>query len=67
MTPAARSPSCSDHCIACVVGSSIICVDLIIQLIPSKRHFRIQDNNAFLSSSLSLTFGVMVSPEHLSF
>jgi hypothetical protein len=25
------------------------------------RHFRIQDSNSFLSASLSLTFGVMVS------
>lgn len=60
--PAARSPLHSDHPSACVVGSSIICVDLIIRLVPSKRNFRIQDSNAFLSSSLSLSFGVMVSP-----
>lgn len=47
--------------IACVVGSSIICVDLIIQKIPARRHFEIQHSNTFLSSSLSLTSGVMVS------
>ena len=47
--------------IACVVGSSIICVDLIVQRIPSKQDFRIQDSDAFLSASLSLSFGVMVS------
>ena len=46
---------------ACVVGASVICVDLIIRRIPGKRNFRIQDSNAFLSSSLSLSFGVMVS------
>ena len=46
--------------IACVAGSSIICVDLIIQQIPGQRNFRIQDSNAFLSSSLSLSFGVML-------
>ncbi|KAI9675411.1 MAG: hypothetical protein M1817_001315 [Caeruleum heppii] len=46
--------------IACVVGSSIICVDLLIQKIPSKQNFRIQDSSAFLSSSLSLSFGVML-------
>lgn len=46
--------------IACVFGSSIICVDLIIQHIPGKKNFRIQDSNAFLSSSLSLSFGVML-------
>ena len=45
---------------ACVIGASIICVDLIIQRIPGKRHFRIQDSNAFLASSLSLSFGVML-------
>ncbi len=47
--------------LACVVGASIICVDLIIQRIPGQRNFRIQDSNTFLSSSLSLSFGVMVS------
>ncbi|MCJ1386573.1 hypothetical protein MMC17_009699 [Xylographa soralifera] len=46
--------------IACVFGASIICVDLIIQYLPGKRNFRIQDSNAFLSSSLSLSFGVML-------
>ena len=56
---------CSDLFIdripACVVGSSIICVDLVVQRIPGQRNFRIQDSNAFLASSLSLSFGVMVS------
>ena len=47
--------------IACVVGSSIICVDLFVQRLPSKQDFRIQDSDAFLSASLSLSFGVMVS------
>ena len=46
--------------VACVVGSSIICVDLLIQRFPGKRNFRIQDSNGFLASSLSLSFGVMV-------
>ncbi|KAE9979609.1 hypothetical protein EG328_000776 [Venturia inaequalis] len=46
--------------IACMAGASIICVDLIIQQIPGHRNFRIQDSNAFLSSSLSLSFGVML-------
>ena len=39
----------------------IICVDLMIQRIPGKHNFRIQDSNTFLSASLSLSFGVMVS------
>lgn len=51
----------SDSIIACVFGSSIICIDLVIQRIPGRRNFKIQDSNTFLSSSLSLTSGVMVS------
>ncbi|KAF2201142.1 hypothetical protein GQ43DRAFT_440873 [Delitschia confertaspora ATCC 74209] len=46
--------------IACTVGASIICVDLIIRQLPGKKHFRIQDSNAFLSAGLSLSFGVMI-------
>ncbi|THV49698.1 hypothetical protein BGAL_0183g00170 [Botrytis galanthina] len=46
--------------IACVIGSCIICIDLLIRYIPSKKNFRIQDNNAFLAASLSLSFGVMI-------
>ncbi|KAM0794102.1 Zinc/iron permease [Usnea florida] len=46
--------------VACVFGSSIICVDLMIQHIPGKQNFKIQDSNTFLSSSLSLSFGVML-------
>ncbi|RYP55243.1 hypothetical protein DL769_010212 [Monosporascus sp. CRB-8-3] len=46
--------------IACIVGASVICVDLLVRLLPSKRDFRIQDSNAFLASSLSLSFGVML-------
>ncbi|KAF2456355.1 ZIP zinc transporter-domain-containing protein [Lineolata rhizophorae] len=46
--------------VACVLGSSIICVDLLIRLIPGKKNFKIQDSNPFLSSSLSLSFGVML-------
>ena len=45
---------------ACIVGASIIYVDLIVQRFPRCRNFRIQDSNAFLSASLSLSFGVMV-------
>lgn len=37
-------------------------MDLIVRHIPGKSNFRIQDSNIFLSSSLSLSFGVMVSP-----
>ncbi|KAK3626845.1 Zinc transporter [Elasticomyces elasticus] len=46
--------------IACVVGASIICVDIIVRQFPGKKDFRIQDSDTFLSASLSLSFGVML-------
>ncbi|KAK7517276.1 ZIP family zinc transporter [Phyllosticta citriasiana] len=46
--------------VACTLGASIICVDIIIRLLPGQRNFKIQDSNAFLSCSLSLSFGVML-------
>ncbi|KAG8665612.1 Zinc transporter [Fusarium poae] len=46
--------------IACVVGASIVCVDVIVRLFPGKKSFRIQDSNVFLACSLSLSFGVML-------
>ncbi|KAI1502677.1 ZIP zinc transporter [Biscogniauxia marginata] len=46
--------------IACVLGASIICVDVVVRLFPGKRNFRIQDSNTFLACSLSLSFGVML-------
>ncbi|KAI9843639.1 MAG: hypothetical protein M1837_006221 [Sclerophora amabilis] len=46
--------------IACVLGSSIICIDPIVRLFPGKRNFSIQDSSAFLSASLSLSAGVML-------
>ncbi|KAH8673584.1 ZIP zinc transporter-domain-containing protein [Xylariales sp. PMI_506] len=46
--------------IACVLGASVICVDIIVRQFPGKKNFRIQDSNAFLASSLSLSFGVMI-------
>ncbi|KAL2164647.1 hypothetical protein VTH06DRAFT_3864 [Thermothelomyces fergusii] len=46
--------------LACILGASVVCIDLPIRLIPSKRHFRIQESSAFLASSLSLSFGVML-------
>ncbi|KAK2032707.1 ZIP zinc transporter [Colletotrichum zoysiae] len=45
---------------ACVVGASIICVDLLVRYLPGRRNFRIQDSNGFLACSLSLSFGVML-------
>ncbi|KAL7819377.1 ZIP zinc transporter domain-containing protein [Trichoderma aethiopicum] len=46
--------------VACVLGSSIICIDLLVRLFPGKANFRIQDSNVFLACSLSLSFGVML-------
>ncbi|KAI1393672.1 ZIP zinc transporter-domain-containing protein [Hypoxylon trugodes] len=46
--------------VACVIGSSIICVDVFVRLLPGKKNFRIQDSNTFLACSLSLSFGVML-------
>ncbi|KAI0380942.1 Zinc/iron permease [Hypomontagnella monticulosa] len=46
--------------IACVIGSSIICVDVFVRLFPGKGNFRIEDSNTFLACSLSLSFGVMI-------
>ncbi|KAI0128894.1 ZIP zinc transporter [Xylariales sp. AK1849] len=45
---------------ACVLGASVICVDKIVRLFPGGKDFRIQDSSAFLASSLSLSFGVMI-------
>lgn len=47
--------------VACVFGASVICVDIIVRQFPGKKDFRIQDSDTFLSASLSLSFGVMVS------
>ncbi|KXJ94757.1 Zinc/iron permease [Microdochium bolleyi] len=46
--------------IACVLGASVINIDIIIRLFPGKKNFRVQDSNAFLAASLSLSFGVML-------
>lgn len=46
--------------VACVLGSSIISIDYIVRLFPGKKNFKIEESNAFLSASLSLSFGVML-------
>ncbi|KAL6705159.1 Zinc transporter [Coniothyrium glycines] len=46
--------------IACTFGASIICVDLIIRQLPGRKNFKIEDSNVFLSTGLSLSFGVMI-------
>lgn len=57
-----RTGTLTEASAACMFGALIICVDLLIRQIPNDtcRYFKIQDSNAFLSSSLSLSFGVMV-------
>ncbi|PGH13383.1 hypothetical protein AJ79_03662 [Helicocarpus griseus UAMH5409] len=46
--------------VACVLGSSIICVDVIANNCCGYKNFRIADSNVFLSSSLSLSSGVLL-------
>lgn len=51
----------TDYVIACLLGASIICVDLLVRKLPGRQDFKIQDSSGFLAASLSLSFGVMVS------
>ncbi|KEF54516.1 uncharacterized protein A1O9_09683 [Exophiala aquamarina CBS 119918] len=46
--------------VACILGAAIICVDIPLRRIPSYRDFSITESDAFLSASLSLSFGVML-------
>ncbi|OKL61490.1 hypothetical protein UA08_03630 [Talaromyces atroroseus] len=46
--------------IACVVGASIICVDVILRSCCGIRNFDITTNRTFLSSSMSLSAGIMI-------
>ncbi|PGH13088.1 hypothetical protein AJ80_06460 [Polytolypa hystricis UAMH7299] len=46
--------------IACMMGASIICVDLLTARCFGKKGFRITESNVFLSSSLSLSAGVLL-------
>ena len=45
---------------ACIFGACIICIDYIVRLFPGKEKFEIRRSDTFLSSSLSLSFGVML-------
>ncbi|KAF3896738.1 ZIP metal ion transporter [Trichophyton interdigitale] len=45
--------------IACAIGSGLICVDVIAQYL-GKKDFRIAESDVFLSSSLSLSGGVVL-------
>ncbi|KAG0161536.1 hypothetical protein PDIDSM_9070 [Penicillium digitatum] len=46
--------------VACVLGSSIICVDVLVQVVSRRRSFRIANSSNFLSASLCLSAGVML-------
>jgi hypothetical protein len=50
-----------------MVGAGIVYIDKIIQLFPSKKHFRIQESDTFAAASLSFSFGVMVSAPEREF
>ncbi|KAF2400837.1 hypothetical protein EJ06DRAFT_529933, partial [Trichodelitschia bisporula] len=46
--------------VANMIGASFICVDIVARWIRPSSTFRIQDSDPFLSSALSLSFGVML-------
>ncbi|RMZ88031.1 hypothetical protein DV736_g4742, partial [Chaetothyriales sp. CBS 134916] len=46
--------------VACVLGASIIYIDLVVRLFPGGQNFSIAESDSFLSASLSLSFGVML-------
>ncbi|KMP00712.1 zinc transporter zupT [Coccidioides immitis RMSCC 2394] len=46
--------------VACVLGSTIICVDIVARNWFGKRNFQISDSDVFLSSSMSLSAGVLL-------
>ncbi|RAL15134.1 Zn(2+) transporter ZRT3 [Aspergillus homomorphus CBS 101889] len=45
---------------ACVLGSAVICVDILLRYVSRRKDFQIVHNNAFLSASLCLSAGVML-------
>ena len=46
--------------VACIIGASVICIDVVVRQFPGMRDFKISESDAFLSASLSLSFGVML-------
>ncbi|CAG8924556.1 unnamed protein product [Penicillium salamii] len=46
--------------IACVLGSSIICVDVLVRVLSRRKSFQIANSSNFLSASLCLSAGVML-------
>lgn len=45
---------------ACVLGSAVICVDVVLRRLTHHKSFQIANSNNFLSASLCLSAGVMV-------
>ncbi|KAI9038005.1 Zn(2+) transporter ZRT3 [Aspergillus affinis] len=46
--------------VACVLGSSVICIDVILRQFSHRKNFQIVNHNGFLSASLGLSAGVML-------
>ncbi|KAF7115413.1 hypothetical protein CNMCM5793_002229 [Aspergillus hiratsukae] len=46
--------------IACVLGSSLICIDVLLRRFSRRKSFQIVNSNGFLSASLCLSAGVML-------
>ncbi|RHZ67694.1 Zn(2+) transporter ZRT3 [Aspergillus thermomutatus] len=46
--------------IACVLGSSVICIDVLLQRFSRRKNFQIVNSNGFLSASLCLSSGVLL-------
>ncbi|KAJ5387172.1 hypothetical protein N7509_009713 [Penicillium cosmopolitanum] len=46
--------------VACVLGSAVICVDLVMRRLTHHKSFQIANSNNFLSASLCLSAGVML-------
>ncbi|KAJ5084136.1 hypothetical protein NUU61_008715 [Penicillium alfredii] len=46
--------------VACVLGSAVICVDVVLRRLTHHKSFQIANSNNFLSASLCLSAGVML-------
>lgn len=46
--------------LACVLGSAVICADIVLRRVTHDTKFEIANSSNFLSASLCLSAGVMV-------
>ncbi|KAI9927659.1 hypothetical protein MW887_003280 [Aspergillus wentii] len=46
--------------VACVLGSAVICADMVVRRFSRQKNFQIANSNGFLSASLCLSAGVML-------